>query len=292
MRGFGFAEGIVPRIRHNGLLAAVFFAFARFGVVRKLGNAYLKAFRRAQPPAPESVPAPALRTVFCGIDPDAVVEAVERDAWFPNFDLPGDVVDRIVAATQDALLSCALRPELRFTEKEKPAIEQTIGRPIAFAEFAELAESSKEIARLCRDPVLVATVEKYLGRPHVAKPRLLKSFVTQMSDSERMRQKQTIFFHYDLDGFQCLFFNFYLTDTREDTGAHVLVEGSHGSKPMRHLLGTTNVPDEEIAAHYASHRVVRVCGPKGFGFVEDAYCLHKALPPTAGDRLLLQIRCY
>lgn len=45
-----------------------------------------------------------------------------------------------------------------------------------------------------------------------------------------------------------------------------------------------------LLARYGPDRMIALEGPSGFGFVEDPYCYHKALPPLSGPRLVLQLR--
>ena len=110
------------------------------------------------------------------------------------------------------------------------------------------------------------------------------------TDENRLDSQQTIRFHYDAEGYLLLYFNFYLTDVDALSGPHITVQNSHGRKPLRFLFLSANQSDEEITRRYGTENVVTICGKAGFGFVEDAYCFHKALPPRSRDRLFLQLR--
>lgn len=62
-------------------------------------------------------------------------------------------------------------------------------------------------------------------------------------------------------------------------------------KKLAHILSFfRRRSDQGIVEDYGAENVVPICGPAGFGFVEDTFCFHKATPPTRRDRLMLQIQ--
>ena len=159
--------------------------------------------------------------------------------------------------------------------------------------IATVIDSSKlaVVQALAADPLLHDAASSFLGyRARRVSSWLFWSFASQLSDSERRAMNQTIDFHYDVDGYNFMYANFYLVDTTTETGAHVLIEGSSRRKRWRHLMGIARLSDAEALAAYgeAAERVIE--GPAGFGFLEDSSCYHKALPPRGGDRLILQLR--
>jgi ectoine hydroxylase-related dioxygenase (phytanoyl-CoA dioxygenase family) len=97
-------------------------------------------------------------------------------------------------------------------------------------------------------------------------------------------------FHYDVHGFNFVYVNFYLSDTDRDSGAHVLIAGSHRDKSLRQLFGSARISDEAALRRYGAERVRIIEAKAGSGFFEDTACYHKALPPSARDRLMLQLR--
>jgi hypothetical protein len=56
------------------------------------------------------------------------------------------------------------------------------------------------------------------------------------------------------------------------------------------LLHTANQPDEAVLDYFGREAEVIIEGAAGCGFLEDASCYHKALPPKTYERLMLQIR--
>lgn len=159
--------------------------------------------------------------------------------------------------------------------------------------IATVIDSSKlaVVQALAADPLLHDAASSFLGyRARRVSSWLFWSFASRLSDAERRAMNQTIDFHYDVDGYNFMYANFYLVDTTAENGAHVLIEGSSRRKRWRHLMGIARLSDAEALAAYgrAAERVIE--GPAGFGFLEDSSCYHKALPPRGGDRLILQLR--
>lgn len=159
--------------------------------------------------------------------------------------------------------------------------------------IATVRDSSKLaiVQKLAGDPLLHAAASSFLGyRARRVSSWLFWSFASPLSDDERRASNQTIDFHYDVDGYNFMYANFYLVDTTARNGAHVLIEGSSRRKHWRHLMGVARLADAEAFAAYGRDAERVMEGPAGFGFLEDSSCYHKALPPLAGDRLILQLR--
>jgi hypothetical protein len=295
MKAHPLAKGVFPRIQQKGLLNAFIFSTARFQPIRATGNTILNLTQPKSHEARKRMLRPRSATkhsIFQGIDPESVIAAIHQRSWFPQFNLTSELVDDIIAEAKDCPLVSRLQPNLAFHLRDKRKIERQIGRRIVFAKYKDMAVNSRALATVCSDPLLLITATKYLGRtPRRVVPRLVISFVAETSAKDRLEQGQTTDFHFDVNGFRELFFNFYLTDTDENSGAHVVVEGSHGEKHWRHLLGSVNVSDDDLTELYPNARITTVCGNRGFGFVEDPYCIHKALPPRSRYRLFLQVRC-
>jgi hypothetical protein len=147
------------------------------------------------------------------------------------------------------------------------------------------------VQALAADPLLHDTASSFLGyRARRVSSWLFWSFASRLSDNERRAANQTIDFHYDVDGYNFMYANFYLVDTTVRNGAHVLIEGSSRRKHWRHLMGVARLPDAEALAAYGRDAERIVEGAAGFGFLEDSSCYHKALAPRTGDRLILQLR--
>ncbi|MDB4453818.1 hypothetical protein OAG46_00415 [Planctomycetota bacterium] len=168
---------------------------------------------------------------------------------------------------------------------------------ISEAERAEIAiftihESSEipVIGEIAGDPLVFDVARRFLGyRPREVSTWLFWSLANDMSPSHR-QSFQTVDFHYDVDGFNFLYLNFYITATDRSSGAHGLIPGSHRGKSLRHLLGSARRSDSETASVYGPSAEAVIEGPAGYGFFEDASCFHRAHIPADSDRLMLQLR--
>jgi hypothetical protein len=105
-----------------------------------------------------------------------------------------------------------------------------------------------------------------------------------------LAQWQTVDYHFDVDGYSFIYANFYITAVDRDSGAHAYIRGSHKHKPWWMLLHSANQADNAVLEYFGKESEVVVEGAAGFGFLEDASCYHKALPPKTRERLMLQIR--
>jgi len=147
------------------------------------------------------------------------------------------------------------------------------------------------IRAIAGDAYLYEAASLFLGyRPRQVSSWLFWSLANRLSAEQRRQASQTIDYHYDVDGFNFMYANFYLLDTTAKNGAHALIAGSSRRKRLGHLLGSARLSDEEAFRTYGREAERTLEGPAGFGFLEDASCYHKALPPEDGDRLMLQLR--
>ena len=122
--------------------------------------------------------------------------------------------------------------------------------------------------------------------------RVLKSFVSSATDDERRAASQTIDYHFDIHSYSFGYANFYLSDVYADSGAHVMVLGSHRDKPVPWLFDSSRRSDAEIEAHYPASRIRTITGPAGLGFLQDSSCYHKVLVPRHRNRTMLHVRYY
>jgi hypothetical protein len=159
--------------------------------------------------------------------------------------------------------------------------------------IATVQDSSKlpMVRAIASDAFLYKAASLFLGyRPRQVSSWLFWSLANQLSADQRRAAYQTIDYHYDVDGFNFMYANFYLLDTTARNGAHALIAGSSRRKRFGHLLGIARLSDAEAFQTYGREAERTLEGPAGFGFLEDASCYHKALPPESGDRLMLQLR--
>ncbi len=164
------------------------------------------------------------------------------------------------------------------------------GNPVVQADVRDVS-ACPVIEAISHHPKLLAIVRGYLGyTPNRIATRLFWSLVCSHSDELRRRLHQPIDFHYDVDGYNTLNTYFYLTDTNEKRGAHVVIERSHKRKPMSLMLSPRFHPDDVILKIYGESAPKVIKGSRGFGFIVDPACFHKILPPVDERRLMLQFR--
>lgn len=159
--------------------------------------------------------------------------------------------------------------------------------------IATVRDSSRlaMVRAVAGDDYLYQAASLFLGyRPRRVSSWLFWSLANQLSADQRRAAYQTIDYHYDVDGFNFMYANFYLLDTTAQNGAHALIAGSSRRKRLGHLLGIARLSDAEAWQTYGRDAERTIEGPAGSGFLEDASCYHKALPPESGDRLMLQLR--
>jgi hypothetical protein len=201
----------------------------------------------------------------------------------------------IVPAVALELQSRCRTLPLKAAGRDAGTYEELAGLPERYDRIAiaTVRDSSKLaiVQALAADSLLHAAASSFLGyRARRVSSWLFWSFASRLSDDERRAANQTIDFHYDVDGYNFMYANFYLIDTTAQNGAHVLIEGSSRHKQWCHLIGVARLADPEALAAYGRDAERIMEGAAGFGFLEDSSCYHKALPPRSGDRLILQLR--
>jgi ectoine hydroxylase-related dioxygenase (phytanoyl-CoA dioxygenase family) len=220
---------------------------------------------------------------------DTAVRSLHADGVAAGFDLPAGIVAAIREyAERSTCRRSGDRRQFTFSEAingklpdDKPVVLGIVDNPRACL----------EINRLCTDPILLAVASQYLGYcPQNVEARLYWSFVCSVTREDRLAQWQTIDYHFDVDGYNFIYANFYITDIDKDSGPHTYIRSSHKRKPWRMLLHSANQTDEAIFKSFGKDNEVLVEGAAGYGFMEDASCYHRATPPKTRERLMLQLR--
>ena len=274
----------VSNIARRLVAGELHYALGRFETVRR-GYSLMRRLGLRRQPAAWSTP---VSTLFPKIDVHDAAKSVRRDSVAFGFDLPAPLVEELVQFAHDAILYDRGLPR---PFRRNAVIDGRLpdGTPVVLGLIPEPMQC-EGVRRICNDPALLDTVTRCLGyRPAKLIPRLFWSFATAMDEDERRRRGQTIDWHFDVHDFNFCSACFYLSDVTERTGAHALVRGSHRDKPLRFLMGSANVPQEEVFAHYGADRAMIIEGPAGTGFIEDTSCFHRAMPPMEKERLMMQI---
>jgi hypothetical protein len=282
-----FVRQVWQQLRTRSPAQNLSYTFGRFHAVR-LGYARLRALQqRLRPPQSLGISSGSRVKPF---DPIAAVDRLRSDAVFR----PVTLTPQAVAELRQLAASspCAnWGDDRRFHAREVHDGRLPDGTRVIIGEVVD-APSNEVVRDISEDPKVLKTVIGYLGYlPQNRFVRLIWSFASDASLEERRAAGQTFMFHFDVQSYNFLYANFYLTDVDTRSGAHVMIAGSHRHKPIGWLLKSANRSDEEIHGHYGSQELV-IEGPAGEGFLQDSSCYHKALAPVTADRLMLQIRYY
>jgi hypothetical protein len=265
------------------------YIFGRFHTVRWMYACWMRQqdrFRGRSLPPLKGLPA---SEIIC-MEPSAAVDALHKTALAQCIMLPPDMVNEIVQFAHHTKYKLADKdiPPFRYADVQNAQLSDG-----TFVPLARCVDPTQcpAICKVRDDPVIQAIVANYLGYlPPIQDVSLYWSFAGGELNFERRRFLQTIEYHYDVHDYNFCYVHIYLTDTDVKSGAHVLVPGSHKSKPFRWLIGSARQSDEAIENYYGKEKILCLEGPAGTGFIEDTSCFHKALVPVSADRLLLQIR--
>ena len=141
--------------------------------------------------------------------------------------------------------------------------------------------------------MLKAFAREYLGYwPGQVTRHLTWTFVSELSEAEQRDRFLPLSYHYDVAGYNFMSAYFYITDLDRQSGAHVMIEGSHLRKPLHTLFApwSGRQTDDQIRQYYGQDAEFLIEGKAGLGFVQDPSCFHKLFPPINNNRLVFQVR--
>ncbi len=280
-------RGTLARLVEHGPGEILMYATGRFDPVRRAAR-FANSFTRRRSSFDLT------QTLFPQLDVEEALSSVNRDALYPDVNLPFSSVKNILGHAENTQCFAYLRNTRQkryFHYRDHEKAEADIGQTVLMGGYDDPASQCAAIAEIQNDPKLLEIASRYLnGDPRLIMPLLWWSFPKQTSIEDRLKAKQTVLFHFDLHAYTYIYFNFYITEVDVTAGPHVVVLGSHKGKKLSHLLGSANQSDENIIRHYGQENIATICGKAGFGFIEDSFCYHKATAPTRKSRLMLQIR--
>jgi hypothetical protein len=227
--------------------------------------------------------------LFSSPSVEQALAALRSDSYADGFVLPKAWLDEFLALAPQ-FVATDVRSNRSFKLHEVNNARLADGTPVALA-FVGGLDQLECVQRLMQDERLLSIAEGYFGyRIRVRRVLLYCSFAGEFSLEDRRQAYQTVEYHFDVDAMNFCYAHFYLTDVDCESGAHVLIKGSHRAKPWRFLLGSARASDQAVETHYGLEKKVVIEGPAGSGFFEDTSCFHKALAPISRDRLMLQLR--
>lgn len=288
-------------MKTNIMLAAghAYNASARFLVLRKLLALFKKIalFRRKYIPKTIEQIAPVAHTLFGKINGQQVISELHSNAIFTGLQLPENNVDEIVnfakTSACERWLESINEPKFTYNNIQQGLLAD--GRQAVIVDV-QCPEKCGAVQQLIDDPVLRDIMEGYLNfSPSCIEARLFWNIKASddgnsLNKTEQAYKKADLF-HYDL-GYQNCYVYFYLTSVTDSSGAHVMIEGTHRQKSVRHLLSSRYLDDAQARKYYPNQKCRVITGNAGSGFIEDPNCLHKVMIPRSHDRLVLQLRYY
>lgn len=232
-------------------------------------------------------------TLFPDQNVGQIVEAISEEAVFIGLNLPTHIVGEIDAFARTEPLHTNYDPNgptFRYSDVIRGKAPD--GRLVPIAGIREPTRCPA-VRSIVHDPVLRAIVRTYLGHePRRVMTIINWSFAAYFSEEERrrLRHKNVLDYHYDVEGYNFVYANFYITDTDCNSGAHVMMKRSHKRKPLRMLFGSAAASEASVREQFGIENEIMIEGEAGTGFVQDTSCFHRATPPTHRDRLMLAVR--
>jgi len=227
-------------------------------------------------------------SLFPAVEIEEVVAALRADGFYVGLVLPHDVRREILDFATRMECYGDLNPQCGLSHAERSRAEAKVGKRFLIGQFFNASTNCQAIRALESDPKLLAISRKYVGRDarHVG-TNLWWSYPIEEAPPTRVEHGQA--FHFDLDDYRFLKIFFYLTDVDDLSGPHMFVRGTHKKRRLNHQLIIKRFSDQDIVRSYGRDNLVTISGPAGMGFAEDTFGLHKGIPPTQKERLVLQM---
>jgi hypothetical protein len=200
-------------------------------------------------------------TLFDGIDATEAAERLEQDACTARFQVPDDLVDRIVAWT----------------------------RNVGAKRIDDAHSDCAPVQRVALDPAVIAVARAFLR----AEPILFSSKIywTKPPAGDDVQGRLNAAaeggrFHYDLSDLKSVTLFVYLSEVDSESGPHVVIRGTQRRTTLPQILRRT-ISDGHAYGTYGD-RIEVITGARGTSWFEDITCYHKQAAGTK-VRLMLSI---
>jgi hypothetical protein len=260
------------------------YIFGRIVALRRV----LRALRRLRRPAP---PGTVKGSIFGSIAIAEIVTSLERDGLFTGIRLPQRVVDDLLEFAEQTPCYSNHNRGMVFQSKKYKEAQSEFRSSILTGHYLDKMHDCARVRKIQRDPLLAEIANRYLlTNSFVINTRMWWSFPCEHPDESLLTLAGQDLLHFDMDDWSCIKFFFYLTEVDVSSGPHVYVRRSHRRKRLRDqftiFLGR---PVSKIIDFYGRDNVVTICGPAGFGFVEDPFGFHMGTVAQKDPRLVLEI---
>lgn len=263
----------------------------RFSTVRKTYSLYQKSRQAPNPNSYKHQLQPRESTLFPQIFPAICAQEMREQSVSFGMQLPAEMVNQVYQyACQNLLYEPGFEGEFYADDVKNGTLPD--GRPVLRG-LVKNPTHCPVVEEVAQDPVLLEIAHQYLQYwPTKVTRHLTWTFVSSLPVDEQKRLFLPLSYHYDVGGYNFMSAYFYITDMDAQTGAHVMIKGSHDKKPIHTLFAAWSgrQPDQVVLDYYGKENEILIEGKAGFGFVQDPSCYHKLLSPLKTRRLLLQIR--
>ena len=200
-------------------------------------------------------------TLFGGIDASEAADRLEREARTTSFQVPNELVERIIAWT----------------------------RNVGAKRIDDAHLDCPPVQRIALDPAVVAIARSFLG----VEPILFSSKIywTRPPAGDDLQGRLNAAaeggrFHYDVSDLKSVTLFVYLSDVDSESGPHVVIRGTQRRTTLSQILRRT-ISDEHAYRAYGE-RIEVITGACGTSWFEDITCYHKQAAGTK-VRLMLSI---
>jgi len=258
------------------------FVFGRFNWVRALARLRHRILNKPVKQAGAS-------SVFQGIAIEQAVSDLEAQGHTPCFKLNSDRLLDVRQYLDKKTCHAGDGDPIAFLFEDREKVMAAKDQTICHGYYFDDDVADPVIDDIAKDPQILAVARKYFNaEPVHVMTNLFWSFPLEPHQRPTGRRQGTLTFHFDVDDYQAVRMFLYLTDVDEFTGPHVRVPRSHLHKRFWHRVSPfRSRSDEVIAEVYGQDAIDTVTGPGGTGFLEDAFCFHKAALPVTAPRLIM-----
>ncbi|MBI3956863.1 MAG: phytanoyl-CoA dioxygenase family protein [Candidatus Kerfeldbacteria bacterium] len=221
---------------------------------------------------------------------EQIQNGLEEEGYFVFPErLPEPLVDKIIEGLQSGLFNLKLSHKL-FKIQSPQDLEKIKDNTCWIFDQQHIIQI-EEVQRLIMDPVLLDSMQEFLGCPPIHVQANSWWSKAELSDSASFNRNAQLF-HQDKEFIKFLKIFIYLNDVNEENGPHNYIAGSNKDylehTPKGYQI-SERLSDEYLSSVYPKDRFRSFTGAKGTVIIEDTSGFHKGKPVMKGYRQLLQL---